>query len=285
MCKMENIAGDRDVRCSLERFRSVVEILVRKPNSVNKRVVGASILAVDDSTDISNEEPHLEQLRAKFANAPPNPRCLAGGVPNFSARIIRRLVPKNVTGDKSAMELIRWEIKSHEASITFTPLEENRRVTFKCAYQIRSSALGLFLDVEREADPATRKLLVKSVFECVKRWCGEDILTSSPPSMRLVDLEMYQRKYMQLKETHGKKLIENWTESTDPEKFVHEDVAIATYLILLWEEEDEKPTFIDLGCGNGLLVYILSREGYTGRGVDIRRRNIWDAYGDGVDLR
>ena len=71
----------------------------------------------------------------------------------------------------------------------------------------------------------------------------------------------------------------------DPEKFVHEDVAIAAYLILLWEEEEEKATFLDLGCGNGLLVYILSREGYAGRGVDIRRRKIWDAYGDGVDLR
>ena len=36
---------------------------------------------------------------------------------------------------------------------------------------------------------------------------------------------------------------------------------------LLWEEErkelalTEKQTFIDLGCGNGLLVYILSSEG------------------------
>jgi tRNASer (uridine44-2'-O)-methyltransferase len=78
--------------------------------------------------------------------------------------------------------------------------------------------------------------------------------------------------------------LQNWTESTDPEKFVHEDVAIATYLILLWEEESEKPTFIDLGCGNGLLVYILNREGYEGCGVDIRSRKIWDSYGN-IDLR
>ena len=282
---MENIAGDRDVKCSLERFRAVVDILVRKPNSVNKRVVGASILAVDDSSETLGEEQRLEKVLAEFTDAPPEPGCLAGGVPNVSANIIRRLVPKNINGDKPAMELIRWEVKAGEASVTFTPLEKNRQVTFKCAYQIRSSASGLFLDVEGEADPATRKLLAKSVFECVKRWCGEGILTSSPPSMRLVDLEKYQRKYMQLKETHGKKLIENWTESTDPEKFVHEDVAIAAYLILLWEEEDERPTFIDLGCGNGLLVYILSREGYVGRGVDIRRRKIWDAYGEKVDLR
>ena len=211
MCEMENIAGDRDVRCSLERFRSVVDILVRKPNSVNKRVVGASILAVDE---ISDEEPHLEQLRAKFANAAPDPQCLDGGLPKVGARIIRRLVPKKVDSDESAMELIKWEVNAQEGSVTFTPLEKDRQVTFKCAYQIRNSASGLFLDVEGEADPATRKLLEKGVFESVKRWCGEGILTSSPPSMRLVDLEKYQRKYTQLKETHGKKLIENWTEST-----------------------------------------------------------------------
>ena len=282
---MENIASNRDIRCSLERFRAVADILIRKPNSVNRRVVGASILAVDDAVETTDGERQIEQLRAEFADAPPDPRCLADGMPNVSARVIRRLVPKNIAYDKPAMELIRWEVKSHEASVTFTPLETDRQVTFQCAYQIRSSASGLFLDVEGKADPATRKLLANSVFESVKRWCVEDALTSSPPSMRLVDLEKYQRKYIQLKETHGKKLIENWTESTDPEKFVHEDVAIAAYLILLWEEEDEKPTFIDLGCGNGLLVYILSREGYTGRGVDIRRRKIWDAYGDEVDLR
>jgi tRNASer (uridine44-2'-O)-methyltransferase len=50
----------------------------------------------------------------------------------------------------------------------------------------------------------------------------------------------------------------------------------AAYLLLLWEEErrttglTDKQTFIDLGCGNGLLVYILTCEGHRGVGVDIR---------------
>ena len=79
-------------------------------------------------------------------------------------------------------------------------------------------------------------------------------------------------------------LFKDWEESTDPEKFVHEDVAIATYLILLWEEEMEacqrstKPRFLDLGCGNGLLVYILNCEGYPGTGLDLRKRKIWDKF-------
>lgn len=76
-----------------------------------------------------------------------------------------------------------------------------------------------------------------------------------------------------------------WPEVTDPEKFVYEDVAIAAYLLILWEEErtergeTARQSFVDLGCGNGLLVHILSNEGHPGRGIDVRRRKIWDMYG------
>lgn len=38
-----------------------------------------------------------------------------------------------------------------------------------------------------------------------------------------------------------------------------------------------KQTFIDLGCGNGLLTFLLSSEGYEGYGIDIADRKIWPA--------
>lgn len=53
---------------------------------------------------------------------------------------------------------------------------------------------------------------------------------------------------------------------------------------MLWREErrrlntDRLQSFVDLGCGNGLLVYILSSEGHSGYGIDIRKRGIWDLY-------
>nr|CAG8541013.1 7498_t:CDS:2 [Entrophospora candida] len=37
-------------------------------------------------------------------------------------------------------------------------------------------------------------------------------------------------------------------------------------------------TFVDLGCGNGLLTYILTSEGYDGIGIDLRKRKIWDLF-------
>ena len=90
--------------------------------------------------------------------------------------------------------------------------------------------------------------------------------------------------------------MQNWCESTDPVKFVHEDIAIAAYLITLWRGADEvphkrgtaalpqKPSFVDLGCGNGLLVDILTREGFRGRGVDLNERQIWKTYSQDTRL-
>lgn len=34
--------------------------------------------------------------------------------------------------------------------------------------------------------------------------------------------------------------ISNWTEKTDPKKFVYEDLAIASYLLCLWKQEEVK---------------------------------------------
>lgn len=61
-------------------------------------------------------------------------------------------------------------------------------------------------------------------------------------------------------------------------------MAIATYLLLLWQDErkrfgiDRLQSFVDLGCGNGLLVYLLSSEGHRGYGIDLRKRGIWNIY-------
>ncbi|KAI6249400.1 tRNA (uracil-O(2)-)-methyltransferase [Erysiphe necator] len=90
-----------------------------------------------------------------------------------------------------------------------------------------------------------------------------------------------QNTYSRLKLKYSRKLIENWVESTDPTKHVFEDLGIAAFLIELWNEiyKDKKfPGFVDIGCGNGLLVHILREEGYTGWGFDARYRKSWSTY-------
>lgn len=62
-------------------------------------------------------------------------------------------------------------------------------------------------------------------------------------------------------------------------------------MLLLWREERTKnkstklQSFVDLGCGNGLLVYILSCEGHSGYGIDLRKRGIWDIYPETTVLK
>ncbi|KAF2465962.1 DUF1613-domain-containing protein [Lindgomyces ingoldianus] len=42
------------------------------------------------------------------------------------------------------------------------------------------------------------------------------------------------------------------------------------------------PGFVDIGCGNGLLVWILSQEGWDGWGFDVRARKTWDTFPESV---
>ena len=113
----------------------------------------------------------------------------------------------------------------------------------------------------------------------------------------------FQDKYHQLKQKY-RTWVARWsTEAnmdTDPRKHVYEDILIATFLICLWEREGhagdaldkqkdgkcrKRPRFVDMGCGNGLLVHILTQEGYGGYGLDIAARDIWKLYGSGTRLQ
>jgi 2-polyprenyl-3-methyl-5-hydroxy-6-metoxy-1,4-benzoquinol methylase len=110
----------------------------------------------------------------------------------------------------------------------------------------------------------------------------------------MVPKELYLATYARLKETYANQWVQSWPEKTDPRKFVFEDIAIASWLLALWElersrksgnkEGEEKQTFVDLGCGNGLLTHILNKEGHKGTGIDIASRRVWEVYGSSTTL-
>lgn len=99
----------------------------------------------------------------------------------------------------------------------------------------------------------------------------------------VVSKTSFQDRYISLKNKYAKHLVDNWRESTDPRKHVFEDIAIAAFLIELWNKiypstKEESFEFRDLGCGNGILVYILISEGYKGVGIDARARKSWKLF-------
>ncbi|OBA27168.1 DUF1613-domain-containing protein [Hanseniaspora valbyensis NRRL Y-1626] len=100
---------------------------------------------------------------------------------------------------------------------------------------------------------------------------------------KVVPKVKFQDRYLLLKQMYGKFLFENWCESTDPQKHVFEEIAVAAFLIELWllkygkdvVYDSSKFEFKDLGCGNGTLIYVLIMEGISGEGIDARERKSW----------
>ena len=110
------------------------------------------------------------------------------------------------------------------------------------------------------------------------------------PKDNIIPQHIVQNTYSRLKQTYSTDLINRWVEKTEPSKHVFEDLSIAAFLIELWRQmygivpSCEKPAsatsstfsrFVDIACGNGVLVYVLRNEGYEGWGFDARRRRTW----------
>ncbi|MCJ1453082.1 tRNA(Ser) Um(44) 2'-O-methyltransferase [Mycoblastus sanguinarius] len=114
---------------------------------------------------------------------------------------------------------------------------------------------------------------------------------------QLVSQQRVQDTYTELKRKHSQRLCDRWVEKTEPSKHVFEDLGIAAFLIELWKdmyqdagasknevdslhgkERPAFPGFVDIGCGNGVLVDVLLREGYQGWGFDARRRKTWSTF-------
>ncbi|KAI9217475.1 hypothetical protein BC828DRAFT_391074 [Blastocladiella britannica] len=125
------------------------------------------------------------------------------------------------------------------------------------------------------------------------KWSTHDMLGGYTPVEKdvFVDRATYTATYKRLKRRYAD-LLTTWTEKTDPQKFVHEDMALASYLICVWSHprfqlpsqgpnQRQRVVFADLGCGNGLLTYLLGMEGYQGYGIDLRSRKIWPRWTDG----
>ncbi|KAE8131544.1 uracil-O(2)--methyltransferase [Aspergillus pseudotamarii] len=125
----------------------------------------------------------------------------------------------------------------------------------------------------------------------------------NPSKDNVIPQHLVQNTYSRLKFKYGKDLCRDWVEDTEPTKHVFEDLAITAFLIELWrsmygavpgeernEDEPEKydpnfPGFVDVACGNGVLVYVLLMEGYRGWGFDARRRKTWKILPEFVQAR
>ncbi|KGO68140.1 tRNA (uracil-O(2)-)-methyltransferase [Penicillium italicum] len=109
-----------------------------------------------------------------------------------------------------------------------------------------------------------------------------------------VSAHLIQNTYARLKLQYAEKLRQYWVEQLESPNQALEQLSLAACLIELWRSmygaqpatEQEQPSkntvpfpgFVDLACGNGILVYILLMEGYKGLGFDACRRMTWETF-------
>ncbi|KIW47171.1 uncharacterized protein PV06_02769 [Exophiala oligosperma] len=107
-------------------------------------------------------------------------------------------------------------------------------------------------------------------------------LSTAPSAIKdtILPQHIVQNTYSRLKQQYAPDLMSRWVEKTEPSKHVFEDLSIAAFVIELWKQMYSPgtfPGFVDVACGNGVLTYVLIKEGYNGHGFDARRRRTWDA--------
>jgi len=96
---------------------------------------------------------------------------------------------------------------------------------------------------EEDPHPAQKKAWLESVLipklnSIVKNGLSENTASAQgfPETLSLVEKPRYQEIYNKMKSKYGLDLVKDWPEVTDPQKFVFEDIAIAAYLLSLWEK-------------------------------------------------
>ncbi|CAJ0599932.1 unnamed protein product [Cylicocyclus nassatus] len=250
-------------------FDKLILIWRTQCQSVNRRIFGSVAVQPDNELYSTVLHSASEVLSAEL---------------DHSVCEVRKLIPKDTLFSQKCFEVSYHE---DELTVIFIPVQldlcNNKKTAhipfpYKISCQLSSEqSLRLIISVPTSATDSDCRWLLNTVFPALHKWLRFiDPHKAVRKTNNLLDLEEYSHRYKRIKEQYGRSLVENWTEKTDPKKFVYEDCGIATYLLELWRKRGHVPKkFADLGCGNGLLVHLLNKEGVDGVGIDIRKRKIW----------
>ena len=264
----ENVIETYDFPSNCSGFMSAIDLLANRPHLVDKRLSGAVCLERTFSKKGDKEQEEIKMLPVSHFEG-----CLT-----LKRKLIRKKNPNDTLTDSV---IISWPTE-RSVFVQFM-IDENENESYAFKVDEVEKKLQLF-----SATNAPKSWLNKCLSKKLIQWSleplGDQALTGS---LKLILIEEYTTLYQKLKDKYFDEILSLWdTESTNGEKFIHEDLGIATYLLLIWKSKPPK-SFVDLGCGNGLLVYLLTKEGIEGGvGLDLRKRKIWNYFREkGADLR
>lgn len=224
-----------------------------------------------------------------------------------SVEIVRRMIPRNPSKDYIINQtcLILNNSKTNSTLVLYTPhistpedipfylpparsigiLFNSEKSTLSISYLPFESQTP---DIFKTMAPSERPIRIAYRLMGTAKKHSNGVMNGHTKRVnhdQVVPKQLFQDRYIALKQKYAKVLVDNWSESTDPRKHVFEDIAIAAFLIEFWNSiysSKQSFEFRDLGCGNGILVYILTMEGYRGEGIDARARKSWDSFPDNV---
>ncbi|XP_043652951.1 probable tRNA (uracil-O(2)-)-methyltransferase [Drosophila teissieri] len=243
------------------QFWQAIGILIKNYHALNKKIFEVVITQVKKQQDGRLCESSAEEL-ATSLKEDPNKRTCTGFTIGF------KLLPKKLADNILGTGTVDFEKCLYECQFASDSIEDFSVRLLEGQFQLESKSNPNWLEFVLRP-----KLL---------SWSQSRQDEAKVKSLGLINVEKYNDLYKELKQRHSQRLLEHWKtaqESTDPLKFIYEDLAIAAYLIVLWSQTQSEPkAFADLGCGNGLLVHVLNAEGYKGYGYDIRKRKLWSLY-------
>lgn len=278
-------------------FETVMSNLIKNPNINSSWLFRADILL--DST--GPEVPAVPE----FEDQPPLPRFNFFGI---TRTMVRKMIPRNELRDDPLEQTCMFYSSAsgqvQKSLIIYLPHVKSesdvpfyhptvRGIAFLHEWNLNESKGTIsihycFFDESAISEKLTRTAL--NLLRVLHKH-GEGQAAGYIKKVNhdvLVPQIALQNRYASLKQRHARALVKGWLEVTDPEKHVFEDLCIAAFLIELWHsmyKATEFPGFVDIGCGNGLLVHILNLEGYTGWGFDARERKSWPQYSTTVSVR
>lgn len=274
-------------------FFQVMRNLVRNPNLNSSWLFRADILMEANGSELPTNNGRDEC---------PQPRLLQFRGYDILGVLVRKLIPRNTRRDQP-LDQTCLEYRCHDTSepvrsmVVYNPHVDGPTEMPFYHPQVRALAfLHEWNDADQEGSISihynffegleTELKLLRTAYHLLSTLYKHGLGTLTGYVKRvqhdtIVPQVIVQNTYARLKEKYARPLIESWAEVTDPDKHVFEDLSIAAFLIELWAQiyaTSPFPGFVDIGCGNGLLVHILRKEGYTGWGFDARKRKSWATY-------
>jgi hypothetical protein len=244
----------------LEHFEEVMDLILHEPNIISPSILRAEILEQKDYSEY--------------------------------VEIVRKIVPKQERDAEFVQHIQDYGsmvVHTTHCDVSELPYFYPKFQSFRYCFEFDHIAIDVlpFVGLEDSVDDVRFRSIWNRIIKMLHRF-GTGTMNGYQKKVHhdlVVPKIEFQDLYRELK-TKYKHWVDKWDLDTDPQKHVFEDISIAAFLIALWRQDpgaSKQYKFLDLGCGNGFLTYLLTTEGYSGYGIDMAKRDTWDQFD--CDLR